>query len=280
MSQLRQQMIRDMQLKRFSPRTQASYLYAVTALARYYKQSPDKIDDKQIQDYLLFLMNERKLSWSTCDLQASGIEFFRRVTMNRPGSRFSLPRRQQAQRLPEVLSTREVENVLGCVKNLKHRVMLMTTYDGGLRLNEVLHLKVTDVDGQRMMIRVEQGKGNKDRYTVLSKRLLEELRVYWKIYRPTAWLFPGRDPNKPLHETSLQKVFQAALKKAGIRKPASVHTLRHCFATHLLEANVDVRRIQNLMGHKHIQTTMRYMQVTQKHVGSTPGPLDLLERSA
>ena len=278
MTQLRQQMIRDMQLKRFSPRTQKSYLWAVTELAKYYKQSPDKIEDKQIQDYLLYLMNERKLSWSTCDQQASGIEFFTRTTLKREKSRFPLPRRRKAQRLPEILSAVEMERLFSSVRNPKHRMILMTAYGGGLRLNEVLHLKVTDIDSQRMMIRVEQGKGNKDRVTLLSQRLLGELRTYWKLYRPRVWLFPGRDPNKPLDATSVQKIIIQAKKKAGIHKHGGIHMLRHCFGTHLLEAGVDVRTIQSLMGHEHIQTTMRYMQVTQKRVSSIPSPLDLLGR--
>jgi len=161
MTYLRQQMIRDMQLRRFSPKTQKSYLRAVAKLAQYYQQSPDQIDDKKIQDYLLYLMSERKLSWSTCDQQASGIEFFCRTTLKRE-SRFPLPRRQYAQRLPEVLSAEEVAEVLARVKNPKHQAMLLVTYGGGLRLNEVLHLKATDIDSGRMMIRVEQGKGSKE----------------------------------------------------------------------------------------------------------------------
>ena len=156
-------------------------------------------------------------------------------------------------------------------------MIFKTAYAGGLRLSEVRCLKVTDIDSRRMMIRVEQGKGNKDRYTVLSEKLLEELRAYWRMFRPKTWLFPGRR-NEPIGETSIQKAFVEAKRKAGIKKHGGIHMLRHSFGTHLLEAGVDVRTIQTLLGHNHIQTTMRYMQVSQKRLSRTPSPLDLLAR--
>lgn len=276
MSELRQRMTRDMQLRRLSPRTQESYLAAVTALARHYKQSPDLIDNKKAQDYLLQLLNERKLSWSTCDVHASALQFFYRVTLGLSASQFQLPPRQHSQRLPDILSLSEMERLFSGVINPKHRMVLMTAYAGGLRLGEVLRLKVTDIDSQRMMIRVEQAKGNKDRFTVLSDRLLKELRAYWKLYRPPVWLFPGRDPQKPLSQTAVQKIIIQAKQTAGIRKRGGMHMLRHCFGTHLLEAGVDVRTIQVLMGHKSLQTTARSMRVTSQKLTSTQSPLDLL----
>ena len=278
MTELRQRMIRDMQLRRFAPRTHETYLSAVAGLAKHYKCSPDKLDEKQVQDYLLYLMNERKLSWATCDVRASGLTFFYRTTMGRSASNFVIPPRRHAQRLPEIFSLEEIERLFNCASNLKHRMILMTTYGGGLRLGEVIHLKVTDIDSQRMAIRVEQGKGNKDRFTLLSPRLLEGLRQYWQAYRPQLWLFPGNPPNEPLCDTSVQKVFMMAKLKAGIRKSGGIHTLRHCFCTHLLESGVDVRTIQELMGHRSLMTTSRYMRVTREQLAKTRSPLDLLPR--
>lgn len=277
MTELRKKMIRDMQLRRFSPRTQQTYLSAVTALAKHFKQSPDLIPQERVQDYLLYLLNERKLAWSSVDVYANGLQFFFRVTLGR-ASVFLLPPRQHAQRLPEVLSGSELERLFAAVGNLKHRVMLMVAYAGGLRLGELIHLKVTDIDSHRMMIRVEQGKGNKDRYTLLSQRLLNELRAYWKTYQPKTWLFPGKTPDKPLNESSVQKAMILAKVKAGIRKSGGIHALRHCFGTHLLEAGTDLRTIQVLMGHRSIQTTARYTRVTAHKIRFTQSPLDLLSR--
>jgi site-specific recombinase XerD len=271
-------MVRDMQLRRFADRTQQSYLWAVTGLAKYYKQSPDQIEEKRVLDYLLYLLNERKLSWSTCDLIASGLEFFYRTTLGRPQTQFRLPPRRHAQRLPEILSAQELQSLFAAANNPKHRMMLRVAYDTGLRLNEVVHLKVADLDSQRMTIRVEQGKRNKDRYARLSPRLLQELRAYWKIKRPPIWLFPGHDLQKPLTKGSLKEVYRYAKRKAGIRKQGGVHTLRHCFATHLLEAGEDLRTLQILMGHKNIQSTSRYLQLTSYTLRSTRSPLDLLDR--
>ena len=277
MTELRQKMIRDMQLRRLSPRTQETYLAAVAALAKHFKQSPDLISKEQVEDYLLYLLNERKLAWSSVDVHANGLQFFFRVTLGRPNV-FLLPPRQHAQRLPEVLSGSELERLFAAVDNLKHRVMLMVAYAGGLRLGELIHLKVTDIDSSRMMIRVEQGKGNKDRYTLLSKRLLNELRAYWKAYQPKTWLFPGKTPDKPLSESAVQKAIIVAKAKAGIRKSGGIHALRHCFGTHLLEAGIDLRTIQVLMGHRSIQTTARYTRITAHKIRFTPSPFDLLSR--
>lgn len=276
MTLLRQHMIRDMQLRRFSPKTHEAYLSAVIGLATHYHRSPDQIKESEVHDYLLVLLNERKLAWSTCDQKAAGLEFFYRVTLGRSASEFQLPRRRHAQQLPEILSPSEVEAVLMAVKNLKHRAILMTAYDGGLRLNEVLHVKVTDIDSSRMMIRVEQGKNNKDRYTLLSQRLLESLRAYWRIYRPRVWLFPGQSGQAPLHETAAQRVFGRAKREAGIQKRGGFHVLRHCFCTHLLEMGTDPRRIQLLAGHASIQTTTRYLRVSRDQLAKVQSPLNLL----
>lgn len=277
MTELRKKMIRDMQLRRFAPRTQETYLAAVARLAKHYGQSPDLIPEEKAQDYLLYLLNDRKLSWSSCDVHANGLQFFYRVTLGR-SSTFVLPPRKHAQRLPEILSASEVERLFAAVSNLKHRVILMAAYAGGLRLGELIHLKVTDIDSQRMMIRVEQAKGNKDRYTLLSQRLLNELRAYWKVYRPKTWLFQGKTPDSPMNESGIQKTMILAKIKAGIRKRGGIHVLRHCFATHLLEAGTDLRTIQTLMGHRSVETTARYTRITANRIRHTPSPLDLLVR--
>jgi site-specific recombinase XerD len=280
MTPLRQKMINEMTLRRFAPKTQEAYVAAVAGLARYYKQSPEKIDKEMIQDYLLHLMRERKLSWNSCNVAVSGLRFFYTQTLGMDSMYLSIPPRKKDSRLPEVLSAGELEKLFSTLTNQKHRVLLMTTYAAGLRVSEVVGLKVTDIDSERMMIRVQQGKGRKDRYTILSKRLLQELRVYWKMYRPATWLFySGKKTKRPLCVNTPQRVYNQAKEKAGITKGRGIHTLRHCFATHLLEAGVDLRTIQVLMGHASIMTTMTYLQVTRKHLGSTESPFDLLDSS-
>lgn len=275
MSQLREKMIYDMQLRRFSPRTHEAYLRAVIGLVKHYKVSPDQINEKEVHQYLHYLLYERKLSWSTCDQCASGLEFFYRVTLGRSAAQFGLPRRRHGQRLPDILSVVEIDRLFRSLKHPKYQMIFKVTYGGGLRLNEVRHLQMEDIDGSRMMIRIRSGKGNKDRYTVLSQRLLEELRAYWRLCRPENWLFPGRN-GQLLHETMIQKMFVKAMREAGIKKKGGIHMLRHSFGTHLLEAGVDIRTIQVLMGHENLSTTSRYLRVTQKKLGTVPSPLDLI----
>ncbi len=280
MTELRQKMIKEMTLRRFAPKTQESYVAAVAGLARYYKKSPEKINNEMIQDYLLYLMQERKLSWNSCNVAVSGLRFFYTHALGKDAIYLSIPPRKSQSILPEIFSAGELEQLFSAHTNQKHRVLLMTTYAAGLRVSEVVALKLTDIDSSRMMIRVEQGKGRKDRYTVLSKRLLQELRIYWKMYRPSVWLFySGKKTKRPLSVSALQRVYNQAKEKAGITKGKGIHTLRHCFATHLLEAGVDLRTIQILMGHTSIITTMVYLQVTKKHIGSTESPFDLLNIS-
>jgi len=189
----------------------------------------------------------------------------------------AIPPRKTPQQLPEVLGRQELERLFLCTPNAKHRVVLMTTYAAGLRASEALHLQAKDIDSGRMMIRVRQGKGEKDRYTLLSNRLLEELRCYWRQYRPRPWLFPGQEATRPLTYRSAIALFTKAKENAGITKQGGLHMLRHSFATHLLEAGVDTRTIQLLMGHSSIRTTVRYLQLTCKTIGATQSPLDLLD---
>ena len=273
-------MINEMKLRRFSPKTQESYVGAVSGLARYYDQSPDRIDNEKIKGYLLHLMESRQLAWSSRNVVVCGLRFFYNKTLGRRSTRLAIPACKQQHKLPEILSSQELERLFFSAGNPKSRVLFMTTYSAGLRLGEVVRLKIPHIDSSRMMIRVEQGKGNKDRYTLLSNLLLKELRSYWKLYRPKLWLFPGsRNPNKPMPDGTAQKIFTLAKAKAGIKKGKGIHTLRHCFATHLLEAGVDLRTIQMLMGHNSIMTTMIYLQVTRKRLNTVNSSFDLLDPS-
>jgi integrase/recombinase XerD len=269
-------MIRDMQLRNFSPDTKRGYLRSVADLAQYYHRSPDAIGPEEIQNYIIHLLSERNLTVGSCHSIITGLRFFYTVTLGRDGKSVPIPQVKRASRLPEILSAEQLEKLFAAPRNPKHRVLLMTAYSGGLRVSELVRLKVTDIHSDRMMIRVEQGKGRKDRYTLLSKRLLSELRAYWKIKRPPVWLFPGIHLHKPGCARMAQKAYAKAVTKAGITRKGGIHTLRHCFATHLLEAGVDIRTIQLLMGHSSILTTVRYLQVTSKTLQGTQSPLDLL----
>jgi site-specific recombinase XerD len=262
-----------------SVRTREAYLGAVAGLAKHYGRRPDRISEREVQNYLLHLIEERKLAWSSCNIVAQGLKFFYRVTLKRPEAQFAIPRARQPQKLPQILSREEVAALIEKTLNPKHRAILMTAYGAGLRLNEICHLKVTDIDSERMTMRVEQGKGAKDRYTLLSPRLLAELRRYWVLYRPKQWLFTRKDPARPIGEETVHRVYHAAKARAGILKEGGIHSLRHAFATHLLEAGVDIHTIQRLLGHGHISTTLRYFHLARKHLAKTPSPLELLQSS-
>lgn len=276
MTTLREKMIRDMRLRRFSDNTQRIYLHAVTGLAKRYMTSPDQITDRQVQDYVLFMSEEKKLAWSTCDTNVAGLRFFYGVTLGRKSLTLSLPPRKSESRLPDILSSDEVFRIIEATQNLKHRVLLETAYGAGLRVSELVRLQVRDIDSGRRMIRVVQGKGNKDRFTLLSAKMLDHLMDYWRRYHPSHWLFPGASPEKPLHRASPYRAFVQAKARAGITKIGGIHSLRHAFATHLLEAGVDLRTIQVLLGHRRISSTQRYLQLTSKKLGSVQSPLDLL----
>jgi len=276
MSALRDRMLRDMRLRGFSPRTRYGYVLSVARLARYHGRSPDQIDAEGIRDYLDYLITERGLASSSLNVASAAIRFFYVVTLGRPEMKDAIPPRKTTQRLPEILSNEELERLFTAPTHPKHRMILMTAYAAGLRARETLGLRVTDIDSDRMMIRVNQGKGRKDRYTILSPRLLDELRAYWRQYRPRPWLFPGHWPTRPLVYRSANNVFLKAKKKAGIFKDGGLHMLRHTFATHLLEAGVDLRTIQLLMGHTSIRTTARYLHLTRKAITATQSPFDLL----
>lgn len=274
MTPLRTRMIRELQLRRKAPGTVAGYVKSVEELARYYGRSPDKISRDQIRDYFHHLIVEKKLSYSSCNLKMVAVNFFYREILGREID-LRIPMKKN-ERLPEPLSREEVALLIQAARNTRHRVLIMTAYSAGLRVSELVRLKPHDVNSQRMLIRVEQGKGRKDRYTLLSTRLLDELRSYWREYRPEKWLFVGQVPGDHLPRETAARAFYAMKRRAGVVHGRGIHTLRHSFATHLLEAGVDLRTIQVLMGHNSIGTTLKYLHITQKRLTDTHSPLDLL----
>ena len=264
MGELRDKMVRDMEMRRYSTKSIEAYVSAVSALAKHFKKSPDLLTAKEVEGYLHFLLTEKGLSWSSVNQAMCGIKFFFVYSLGREPESMRIPPRRSEQKLPEILASDEVEAILRHAKSPRNRLMLMLAYASGLRLGEVIRLRVGDIDSKRGLIRVVQGKGNKDRYTILPPRLLEELRAYWLLYRPIDYLFPARNGEKHIDESIPQKAFNEAKRDAGIHKSGGIHTLRHCFATHLLESGTDLRKIQTLLGHTSIKTTSRYLQVRQR----------------
>ena len=277
MGALRTRMENDMILRGMATRTREAYLGAVARLAQFYRRSPAELTVREVQAYLLHLIQKRKLSWSTCNIAANGFRFLYHITLGRERTEFCIPAAKPSQRLPEILSRQEVQRLLNANGNRKHRALLMTTYAAGLRVSEVVALQLTDLDAARSSLRIQQGKGAKDRYSLLSPRLLEELRAYWREDRPVRWLFPARGGQKPLDISSAQKIYYAAKQRAGITKQGGIHALRHAFATHLLEAGTDLHTIQRLLGHGHISSTMRYLHLARPTLMAHGSPLDLLE---
>lgn len=276
MGALRTKMIGEMRLRNFSPRTQQSYLGAVVGLVKHYRRSPDQITQEEIRSYLLSL-EERGLSPSSRNVAISGLKFFYHQVLGWTEEKLFIPPRKRTWRLPEVLSPREVKRLLLAAIKLRDRCLLMTAYATGLRVSELVSLKLGDIDPERMMIRVEQGKGKKDRYTTLSERLLSLIQQYRRAYQPTLWVFFGKDRKHPISINYAQRIYNLAKQKAGVQKGRGIHTLRHCFATHLLEAGVDLPTIQTLLGHNSLQSTQRYLQIRQQKLDSTMSPLDLLK---
>jgi integrase/recombinase XerD len=276
MKPLRCKMIRQMPLERLAPRTQEAYVAAVAGLAKFYWCSPDQLNPEQIRAYRHHLLIERQLAWSSCNQIACGLKFFYTKTLGWDTLQLNLPPRTQRSQLPHVLSAEELQRLFTSAKNPKHRALLMTTYAAGLRVSEVGQLQVTDIESDRGLIRVNQGKGRKDRYTLLSARLLAELRAYWKLERCKPWLFPGQDRHQPMPIASAQRIYSHAKRAAKLQHGKGIHTLRHSFAPHLLEAGVDPRTIQLLLGHRSLDTTTRYLRVARTHLATIQSPFDLL----
>jgi len=278
MGELKDKMKKDMELRNLSKRTIKTYLHCVKNFARHYGKSPEQMDDNAVRDFLHHLLKEKNASQASISQHYSALKFFYQTTLGRDWDTLKIPRSRRIKKLPVVLSQGEVREVLSKVQDLKNLAILMTIYSGGLRLGEALNLKASDIDSQRMMIRVCQGKGNKDRYTLLGRRTLNVLRLYWKRYRPKDLLFPSfiRAGN-PIHSSGVQKAFREALAKTTIRKNATVHTLRHSFATHLLEEGTEIPYIQNLLGHSDSRTTSIYLHVARKRLLKVVSPIDLIE---
>ncbi|MHB9097748.1 MAG: tyrosine-type recombinase/integrase [Syntrophales bacterium] len=264
MSAIRQRMIEDMQLHGYSEKTQTAYLGAVRALAGHYHRSPENISQDELRYYFLYLVKERGVARSTLTIHLSGIKFCFEKTLKREWLIFDLVRPKKRKKLPVVLSPDEVKRILALVKTPIIRMALTVIYACGLRLSEGLALKVQDIDSSRMLLWVRNGKGGKDRCVPLPERLLELLREYWVLRRPRRYLFPNPKSREPLAATTLQKTFKIVLLQSGVRKEASIHTLRHSYATHLLEQGINLRVIQELLGHQSPQTTARYTHLTDK----------------
>ena len=274
MGTLRDQMLMDLQLSGAKPRTQETYLREVENLAKYFKRSPAELGEAELKKYMLYMINERHLSEGTFRFYVAGLKFLYRTTLKRewPVEKIKHPRSKR--KLPMVLDLSEVESLFAVTTNLKHKAMLMITYSSGLRVNETARLTLADIDSKRMTVKVSNGKGSKDRYSILSRTTLECLRQYWIKYRPAKWLFEGQKKGSHISMSSIQQLFQKARKRAGITKPASVHTLRHSFATHLIEAGTSLHHVQLLLGHRSPTTTTIYLHVSRLNLAQVTSPLD------
>ena len=276
MTPLRKRYIEDLRLKNFSSKTIKVYVHAVAKFARHFGRSPDLLSRQDVRDYLVHLM-ERGVARSTGVVVRNALRHLYTDTLGRPDCLEKQPRPKREQRLPVVLSRDEVQRLFATVTNLKQKALFMVAYDAGLRLSEIINLRIEDIDSRRMVIRVRQGKGKKDRYARLTPGLLGLLREYWRAYRPESLLFPGAQPNKPYDLATPGQLLKKACRKAGITKRVSMHTLRHSFATHLLEAGTNLRVIQQLLGHERIQTTSLYTHISLEELREAPSTMDLLQ---
>jgi site-specific recombinase XerD len=272
-SPLRRRMIEDMTVRNLSPATQQSYIHAVAKFSRYFERSPDRLGLEDVRAYQVHLIS-KSISWASLNQIVCALRFFYGVTLGQATIPERIAYAREPQKLPVVLSADEVVRFLEAIPSLKSRTALTTVYATGLRVSEAVMLKIADIDSGRMVIRVEQGKGGKDRYVMLSPQLLRILRGYWRLARPRRWLFPGRDEHRPLEPTTLHAACRSARTAAGLAKEVTPHTLRHSFATHLLEQNVDVRVIQVLLGHAKLDSTALYTRVATKTIQQVISPLE------
>jgi site-specific recombinase XerD len=271
-------MIEQMQLHRKAPSTQQQYVQAISRLAASSNRPPDQRSSQEIRRSLHSLLTERQLAWSSCNVVAAAIRFFSVDTLGWTPIELNLPPRPAPKHLPRALSVEQLEYLFATTDNPKHRALLMTAYAAGLRVSEVVRLQITDIesDPSRRLIRINHGKGHKDRYSLLSERLLCELRASWKIACPKPWLFPGSKANQPMPSGTAQKIYNQARRRAGIEHGAGFHTLRHSFATHVFDAGVDPHTIQLLLGHRSIKTTLKDVHVSRRHLIHIKSPLDVL----
>ena len=277
MTPLRQRMLEDMQVRNFSAHTQAAYVQQVTQFARHFRQSPEALGPEEIRAYQVYLTTEKQLAPSSILTAVAALRFLYSGTLKREWRVVDLiPAPKKPQTLPIVLSRTEVRQFLATVPSLKHRTILSVCYAAGLRISEAVRLQAADIDSQRLVVRVDQGKGQKDRYVLLSPRLLALLRTWWRLAHPRAWLFPGTHAGQHLTPDAVEEACLQARRRCGIPKPITPHMLRHCFAVHLLEAGTDVRTIQLLLGHRSLATTARYLRIATSTVCATRSPFDLL----
>lgn len=273
-------MIEDMQIRNLAANTQQSYVQQVSRFARHFNKSPELLGPEEIRAYQLYLANEKKLSPGSIVIAVSALRFLYKVTLKRNWSVDEIiPAPKTPQKLPVVLSPEEVLQFLGCVRTRKHRAILTACYAAGLRISEAVALTPPAIDSKRMVIRVEQGKGRKDRYVMLSPKLLGVLRAWWRIEKPKDWLFPGDFPGRHITRNAVENECQEAHRISKIPKPITPHSLRHAFAVHLLEQGTDLRRIQLLLGHRSLATTAKYLRIATSKVCSTTSPLDLLPQA-
>jgi integrase/recombinase XerD len=275
MTPLRQRFIDDLRLRNYAPRTIEAYVSQVASFARHFGRSPELLGREDIRAFQLHLL-QRRLAWNTFNQAVCALRFLYRITLGRPEELVFIPFGKRPKTLPSVLSPDEVLRLLEAASPGRDRVLLQVAYGCGLRLNELLHVRVNDLDSARMVVHVHQGKGGKDRLVPLSQRLLQELRAYWRRWRPWPWLFPGRSPDGTLSRGNVQRRFATLVKKVALSKPCTMHTLRHSYATHLLEAGVDVLTLKLLLGHTSLQTTARYLHISTERLHKTPSLLDLL----
>jgi site-specific recombinase XerD len=272
-------MVEDMQIRNLAVNTQKSYIQQISLFARHFHKPPELLGPEHIRAYQVYLTNEKKLSTGSIIIAISALRFLYRVTLKKDWSLADfIPAPKAPKKLPNVLSPEEVVQFLGCVTSRKHRAILTTCYAAGLRISEAVALTPPAVDSKRMVIRVEQGKGQKDRYVMLSQNLLEILRAWWRVEKPKDWLFPGDFPGRHITRFAVERECQKAHRICKIPKPITPHSLRHAFAVHLLEQGADVRTIQLLLGHRSLATTAKYLRIATTKVCSTSSPLDLLPR--
>jgi integrase/recombinase XerD len=277
MTSLRQRFLEDMQIRNLAVNTQESYVQQVSTFARHFNKSPELLGPEQIRAYQVYLTNQRKLATGSILIAISALRFLYKVTLKKDWSfEDIIPAPKKPQTLPVVLSPEEVLQFLACVESKKHRAILTTCYGAGLRVSESIALTPPTIDSKRMVLRVEQGKGMKDRYVMLSAKLLEILREWWRVERPQHWLFPGDLPGQHISRFAVEQACRKAHHTCKISKPITPHSLRHAFAVHLLEQGVDVRTIQLLLGHRSLATTAKYLRIATSKVCSTTSPLDLL----
>jgi site-specific recombinase XerD len=275
MTPLRQRFIDDLRLRNYAARTIETYVGRIAAFAKHYGRSPDLLGPEEVRAFQLHLL-ERRVSWSSFNQAVCALRFLYGTTLGRPEQLPMIPYGKRPKTLPSVLAAEEVVRLINAAETPRDRTFVQVAYGCGLRLSELIHLQVGDIDSGRMVIHVRHGKGGKDRLVPLSRRLLEELRAYWRRYRPATWLFPGERPEQPISGSNMQRRFGQLVQRVGLTKHCSLHTLRHSYATHLLEAGVDLLTLKMLLGHKTLETTTRYLHVSTQRLQQTPSLLDLL----